>query len=496
MEITNKFYEGAFEGIISYEHPIDTSIKVYYVPRIQNDNGKDTLIKSLKQLKEFDKASIYFLIGDNYGSSHQKYIYIGQVDEGTTSNRMEAHTRDRLKDNWDKAIIFTNDKNFGSMLNYFEMAFYDIGKTTSKSNGVYYVDNRNVTATKSYDNFISNRYQNERGERDFILKIIKLLRQLFGCNAFSSYVEGMPRNLADFDSKHKSNQSAEKIFNSQNEKYGWVPEYDTPDGTVFKICNMLINQIKSDIEAKKFLDKEAKPKKLKDIRFLDIACKHNAEFLQALYKILKEELKSEFKTETALASHIINNQLYGLCLKPSTMVEAQMSMYGELNYKGNIRYIEDYVSIVTRVDLRAKTVEGEKGELNDKLSRLEFDNGNGENMTFDVIIGNPPYHQETNGGNRDNAYTPIYDRFIYSAELLNPSYMGLIIPSRFLSGGTIVLDRLRSRFVDCKRIQQIHYYDRSHDIFENADIMGGGYSTFYIIKTIIMKLVNFIIIGL
>ena len=100
-------------------------------------------------------------------------------------------------------------------------------------------------------------------------------------------------------------------------------------------------------------------------------------------------------------------------------------------------------------------------------------NGNGDNVTFDVIIGNPPYHQETNGGNRDNAYIPIYDKFVYGAESLNPSYIVLIIPSRFLSGGTKVLDKLRSRFIECKKVQQIHYYDRSHDIFKNADIMGG-----------------------
>lgn len=91
-------------------------------------------------------------------------------------------------------------------------------------------------------------------------------------------------------------------------------------------------------------------------------------------------------------------------------------------------------------------------------------------MTFDYIIGNPPY--QNNIQRSSNFAPPIYPNFIDSAEQLNPKAITMIIPSRWFNGG-VNLGGFRSRMINGKHISKMVNYTNANDIFNNIELMGG-----------------------
>lgn len=93
------------------------------------------------------------------------------------------------------------------------------------------------------------------------------------------------------------------------------------------------------------------------------------------------------------------------------------------------------------------------------------------NMKFDVIVGNPPY-QMTGGGGGTND-TPLYNVFVEEAFNLNPRYMSMIVPSRWMAGGR-GLDEFRTTMLKDKRLRVLVDYSQMESIFPgSADFEGG-----------------------
>ena len=91
-------------------------------------------------------------------------------------------------------------------------------------------------------------------------------------------------------------------------------------------------------------------------------------------------------------------------------------------------------------------------------------------MKFDVIIGNPPY--QINDGGHGSSATAIYGIFFQGAKSLNPNYISMIMPSRWMTGGK-GLDDFRKDMILDKHIRVLHDYMSSTDCFNSVQIEGG-----------------------
>jgi site-specific DNA-methyltransferase (adenine-specific) len=231
----------------------------------------------------------------------------------------------------------------------------------------------------------------------------------------------------------------------------------------------------------------------KDVTFLDPSTKSGI-YLREIVKRLNEGLTKEIPDLTERVNHILTKQVFGIATEKLTSLLARRSLYCSKNANG----IHSIARTFTNDDGNIWFERTEHDWHTGKCtfcggSENEYSRGDdlethaylfthtddinaqitkvfGENMRFDVIVGNPPY-QLSDGGASASA-RPIYQQFIEQALKLEPRYVVMVTPSRWFAGGK-GLDGFRKKMLADQRIRVIVDYVQEKDAFPNVNINGG-----------------------
>jgi len=251
-----------------------------------------------------------------------------------------------------------------------------------------------------------------------------------------------------------------------------------------------------------------------NVRFLDPFTKSGV-FLREITSRLTAGLEDAIPNLQERVDHILTKQVYGIAITHLTSLLARRSLYCSKwangphsiarsfeNPEGNIwfeRMEHSWVGgtewVLTADELGNEVKKFKNGRCKFcGASQKSLDRGAGfethayafihtddnsariaelfgEDMQFDVIIGNPPY-QLADGGGEGSSAIPLYHEFVEQAKLLDPKHLVMVIPARWYSGGK-GLDGFRDRMLSDGRLAEIHDFPETDLVFPGVNIRGG-----------------------
>lgn len=208
----------------------------------------------------------------------------------------------------------------------------------------------------------------------------------------------------------------------------------------------------------------------KTAKILEINSKTGLYPLYATYSIYRTKCNERggdlsFEEKLALWDEAVEQNIFVVCKTPMAKSITKRTLVGYRNVRPNTSYREDLVNQLKQANKRKTFIANVKKGKSKWKSK-----GASDDMKFNAVIGNPPY-QLMDGGAQASAI-PIYNYFVDCAKEIEPDYVSMIMPSRWMTGGR-GLDNFRDSMIHDKQIVVLHDFLDARECFSNVEIKGG-----------------------
>ncbi len=231
----------------------------------------------------------------------------------------------------------------------------------------------------------------------------------------------------------------------------------------------------------------------KNVTFLD-PCTKSGVFLREITSRLNKGLADEMPNLKKRVNHILTKQVFGIGITFLTSLLARRSVYCSKDAQSKHSIAKGFTSDAGNIWFERMEHTWTNGKCKCcGASQKALDRGPefethayafihtddiktrlaellGDEMQFDVIIGNPPYQLDDGGYGTSAA--PIYQLFVEKALDLDPRYAVFVTPSRWMAGGK-GLDKYRARMLSDKRMRAVVDYPKLYEGFPGVKIRGG-----------------------
>jgi site-specific DNA-methyltransferase (adenine-specific) len=229
------------------------------------------------------------------------------------------------------------------------------------------------------------------------------------------------------------------------------------------------------------------------LTFLDPFTKSGV-FLREITKRLNEGLIDEIPDLQERVDHILTKQVFGIGITHLTSLLARRSVYCSkyangphsiastfADEQGNIWFERidhswkgnkcEFCGAPKAFFDRDEALENHAyafihtNDINQRLAEIF-----GGTMQFDVIIGNPPYQMTGGGGGTNDS--SIYNLFVEQATKLEPRFLSMVIPSRWMAGGR-GMHEFRKTMLSDRHLKVLVDYPNSSQVFPGVDLKSG-----------------------
>lgn len=216
--------------------------------------------------------------------------------------------------------------------------------------------------------------------------------------------------------------------------------------------------------------------KNKDTRILEINSKTGLYPLYMAYSVYAEKLKAyrdahwlttdvPIEKQNEIWDEVLRDNIFVICKTEMAKSITKRTLRGFRKAKVNARCFEDLINKITNQPqlFLQKVVRGKQYWNNYNIE---------DNMTFSSIVGNPPYQVALSS---TSAYAgSIYQHFIEIARKLNPNYISMITPSRWMTkDGQGIKDEWVDDMINCNHIILLTDYLDASECFPGVEIKGG-----------------------